>query len=272
MENLTRVIAVTSGKGGVGKSNFSINLAIAFSQIGKKVVVLDADLGLSNVNVLFGVSPTYNLSHVIHQQKLLSDVMIKTKYGPRIISGASGVFDLVSLTDAKRKNIFKQFKELENIDIFIIDTAAGVSKNVLTFLDAVDDIIIVTTTEPTAITDAYGLMKIIRTELESIGQDTFKLVINRVKNVTEGRKTFERLSTITKRFLQIDLSYLGFIYEDLVVHESVLHQIPTIIKHPHSKFSNCINHIRERLEKIEYKEGVGINNFFSKIFHKKEYV
>ena len=261
----TRIVAVSSGKGGVGKTNFAINLALAYGQLGRKVIVLDADLGLANVNVILGVIPQYNLYHLIKKQKKLRDIIIKTDYGIDIIAGASGFSKIANLSDEERQNFISELDDLSSSDIIIIDTSAGVSDNVLGFIAASDDVIIVTTPEPTAITDAYGIIKIIATEIDDVDLD-LKLVVNRVNSVVEGKKVAERVINIAGQFLNLKVDYLGFVYEDNLVHTAVLKQKPFIILDPKGKASICIRHIVSRLENIDYKEGGGLGRFFKKLF------
>ncbi len=260
-----RVIAVSSGKGGVGKTNFAINLALAYAQLGRKVIVLDADLGLANVNVILGVIPKYNLYHLIKKQKKLRDIIIQTDYGIQIIAGASGFAKIANLSDEERQDFINELDDLSGMDVIIIDTSAGVSDNVLGFIAASDDVIIITTPEPTAITDAYGIIKIIATEIDYVDLD-LKLVVNRVNSVVEGRKVAERVINIAGQFLNLKVDYLGFIYDDNLVHTAVLKQKPFFILDSRGKASICIKHIASRLENIDYKEGSGLGNFFKKLF------
>jgi flagellar biosynthesis protein FlhG len=264
----TRVIAVSSGKGGVGKTNIAINLALAYAQIGKKVVVMDADLGLANVNVVLGIIPKYNLYHLIRKQKKMKEIIQNTSYGVQIVAGASGFSKIANLTEEERRNFMIEVKELSFADILIIDTGAGVSNNVLSFIAAADDVIIVTTPEPTAITDAYGIIKIIATEIDNINLG-LKLVINRAKSVHEGKKVAERVINIAGHFLNLKIDYLGFIFDDDIVSTSVIKQKPFLIMDPNSKASICIKHILGRLENVEYKEGRGVTHFLRKLFSKK---
>jgi len=264
-QKASRIISVSSGKGGVGKTNIAINLALAYAKMGKKVIVLDADLGLANVNVVLGVIPRYNLYHLIRQQKKMRDIILDTPYGIQIVAGASGFSKIANLSEEERKIFIEELQELSSADIIIIDTSAGVSNNVLTFVAASDDVIIVTTPEPTAITDAYGIVKIIATEIDNLDLG-LKLVINRVKSVTEGRKVAERVINIAGQFLNIKLDYLGFVYEDAVVQNAVIRQRPFLSLDPKGKASICIDHIVRRLENIDFKEGGGISKFLKKLF------
>jgi flagellar biosynthesis protein FlhG len=264
----TRIIAISSGKGGVGKTNISINLAIAYAQLGKKVVVMDADLGLANVNVVLGIIPKYNLYHLIRRQKKMNEIIMDTDYGIRIVAGASGFSKIANLTDEERDHFISELSSLSNADIIIIDTSAGVSNNVLGFIAAADDAIIVTTPEPTAITDAYGIIKIIATEIENLNLG-LKLIVNRVKSVTEGKKVAERVINIAGQFLNMKIDYLGYVYDDQGVGTSVLHQKPFLVSEPNGKAAICIKHIVGRLEKVEYREGSGIGGFLRRLLGKQ---
>lgn len=261
----TRIIAVSSGKGGVGKTNLAINLAIAYARIGKKVIVLDADLGLANVNVILGVIPRYNLYHLIRKQKTMDDILLDTSYGIKIVAGASGFSKIANLTEEERLHFVSELEQLAEADILIIDTSAGVSSNVLSFIAAADDVVIVTTPEPTAITDAYGIIKIIATEVNNLDL-CIKLVVNKVKSVTEGRKIAERVINIAGQFLNLKVDYLGFIYEDAAVHHAVVKQRPFIVLDPKGKASICVEHLVSRLENVEYRNGSGVSRFFKKFF------
>ena len=261
----TRIIAVSSGKGGVGKTNIAINLALAYAQTGKKVIVMDADLGLANVNVVLGVIPRYNLYHLIRKQKSLSEILVDTSYGIQIIAGASGFSKIANLNEEERHDFIAELAALSNADVLIIDCAAGVSNNVISFIAAADDALIVTTPEPTAITDAYGIIKIIATEIENLDLG-LKLVVNRVKSVVEGKRVAERVINIAGQFLNLKVDYLGFVYDDPVVHTAVVRQKPFLVLEPKSRAALCIRHLVGRLENYEYRDGKGIPTFLKKLF------
>jgi flagellar biosynthesis protein FlhG len=260
----SRIISISSGKGGVGKTNIAINMAIAYSRLDKKVIVLDADLGLANVNVVLGVIPRYNLYHLIRQQKKMKDILMDTRYGIQIVAGASGFSKIANLSSEERQGFIDELQELSSADIIIVDTSAGVSNNVLSFVAASDDAIIVTTPEPTAITDAYGIIKIIATEIDSV-ELGLKLIVNRVKSVTEARKVAERVINIAGQFLNLKVDYLGFVYDDEMVSSAVIKQRPFIAMDPKGKASICIDHIVSRLEGIEYRPGGGLPRFLKKV-------
>lgn len=263
----TKIIAVTSGKGGVGKTNVSINMGIAYANMGKNVIVVDADLGLANVNVMMNIIPKYNLYHVIKKQKRMSDIIIDTEYGIKLIAGASGFSKIANMEEAEREDFIKEMYTLAEADVVIIDTSAGVSKNVLSFVSAADEVVIITTAEPTAITDAYGIIKIISTEVNNYDLN-LKMIVNRVNSAVEGRKIAERLIKIAGQFLNLRVDYLGFIYNDSAVEQAVLRQIPFFSFAPKSKASSCIRHIVAKLEKVDYKEYGGLSGFIHKLFGK----
>ncbi|MFP4373534.1 MAG: MinD/ParA family protein [Spirochaetaceae bacterium] len=268
-ESKTRIIAVASGKGGVGKTNIATNIAIGYARLGKKVVLMDADLGLANVNVVLGIIPKFNLYHVIRKQKSMQEVIMDTSYGIRIVAGASGFAKIANMAEEERTNFINELAHLENADVIIIDTSAGVSANVLSFVAAADEAIIVTTPEPTAITDAYGIIKIIATEIDNLNLG-LKLIVNRVKSVTEGKKVAERVINIAGQFLNLKVDYLGYVYDDPGVHDAVLKQKPFLAVDADGKASICVQHIVGRLENVEYREGGGLGRFLKRLFGRSE--
>jgi len=195
----------------------------------------------------------------------MKDIIMDTNYGIQIVAGASGFSKIANLTDDERNNFIQELSELSSADVIIIDTSAGVSNNVLSFVAAADEAIIITTPEPTAITDAYGIIKIIATEIESNGMG-LKLIVNRVKSVTEGKKVAERVINIASQFLNLKVDYLGYVYEDPMVQQAVLKQKPFSVVDPKGKATACIHQIVSRLEKVEYREGGGITRFLKKLF------
>jgi len=261
----TRIITVASGKGGVGKTNMSVNLALAYARTGRKVVVMDADLGLANVNVMLNMIPKFNLYHVIRKQKTMKEIMVDTDYGIAMVAGASGFSKIANLTDEERQYFIDELNTLSFADIVIIDTSAGVSSNVLDFVAAADDSLIITTPEPTAITDAYGIIKIIATEIGNLNMG-LKLVVNRVKSATDAIKIADRMINITNQFLNLKLEYLGFIYDDPAVPRAVLKQRPFMVLEPKCKASQCLEHIVGRLDKTDTKENSGFGNMVKRMF------
>ena len=259
----TRIIAITSGKGGVGKTSLSVNLAIMLARMGENVLLMDADLGLANVNVLLGITPEYTLYDVVKGNKSLSDIIIEV-LGIKIIPGASGFSILANLPDDIRKKLIDEFKTLEEHSIIILDTSAGLSYNVISFLLASDEVIVLTTPEPPAMTDAYGIIKVISTR----GVKNIKLVANRVKTIREANRVLNKLKTVAKKFLEIDIDELGFIFEDEIVRKSIYKQIPFVEGYPKSKASICVEIIASKLlnkEPPNIKER-GIGRFLSKFF------
>lgn len=243
--NQTRVIAVTSGKGGVGKSNLSVNMGIALARLGARPLLVDADLGLANVDVIMGIIPPYNLGHVILGEKKISDVMINGPAGLRVIASGSGVYRLANLSEKSLEQCLEELNEIEKYtDIMLIDTGAGLSKNVLKFVLAAGEVIVVTTPEPTAITDAYGVIKVIASSEQNI---PIWLVVNMVRNEDEGVQVVDRLASVSKRFLGVELSTLGFIPYDPIIPKAVREQQPFIISHPRSMAGQSLNLIAKNL-------------------------
>jgi flagellar biosynthesis protein FlhG len=264
-EKKARIITVTSGKGGVGKTNVSVNMALAYARLGKKVVVMDADLGLANVNVMLSLIPPFNLYHVIRKQKTMREIMLETEYGISIVAGASGFSKIANLNEEERQEFIDELETLSSADIIIIDTSAGVSDNVLDFIAAADDAVIITTPEPTAITDAYGIIKIIATEIDNLNMG-LKLVVNRVKSAVEAKKVADRMTGIAGQFLNLKVEYLGFIYEDAMVSQAVIRQKPFMVTDPKCKASLCVQHIVGRMEKSDARESGGFGNMIKRFF------
>ena len=267
-EHSTRIIAITSGKGGVGKTNIAVNMAIAYAQLGKKVILIDGDLGMANVNVLLNVVPQYNLMHVINKKKTMKEIILDTEFGIKFIAGANGFSKIANLNVEELEYFAKQFSTLGNADIIIIDIGAGIANNVLQFVAAADEVYVVTTPEPTAITDAYGIIKIITTEIVD-RQVNLKLLVNRVHSADEGRRIADRIITIVGQFLGYKVDYIGFVYDDPAVQASVIRQKPFMIVNPTSKPSSCLKHVVGKIEKTEAPENEGVSNFLKKFLSKK---
>jgi flagellar biosynthesis protein FlhG len=263
----TRIITITSGKGGVGKTNVSVNMALAYARLGKRVVVMDADLGLANVNIMLNMVPRFNLYDMIRKGKTMKEIMVETDYGISIVAGALGISQIANLTDGERQNFIEELNTLSFADIIIIDTSAGVSSNVLDFIAAADDAVIITTPEPTAITDASGIIKIIATEYDNLDME-LKLVVNRVKSAAEAKKVADRMTNIAGQFLNLKVDYLGFIYDDPIVSQAVLRQRPFMVLDPKCKASICVQHIVGKMEKGELRETGGFTSMFRRLFKK----
>ncbi len=261
----TKVIAVTSGKGGVGKTTFSVNLSIMLAQLGKKVLLMDGDLGLANVNVLLGILPERNIYDVFKGKRKISEILIKTQYGIDFIAGANGIDQLANLSEEQRSAFLKDLETLQGYDFLIIDTGAGVGPNVIGFLKPADDIIVVTTPEPTAITNAYGMIKSIVVNRE---EKRLKLVVNQVNSAIEAKKVSDRLTEISAQFLKADVETLGFIFKEDEVLNSIRNQRPLVVVYPGSKSASCINHISRKLLNLNEEENQStISGFFGKIFN-----
>src|SRR5512138_1858352 len=204
-----KIVAVTSGKGGVGKTNVVANLSVSLSELGKKVVVLDADFGLANLDVLLGLTPRYHLGHVLYGNKTLSEVMVQGPKGIQIIPASSGLQRMSELTLAQRNHLVESFTNLDSdTDYFIIDTAAGISRNVIHFLLSAQEVIVVSAPEPTAIVDAYAVIKII---LAEDPKKQIQVLINSVDNAEDAHEVFCQINSVVKRFLNREIEYLGHI-------------------------------------------------------------
>ncbi len=240
-----RVISVTSGKGGVGKSNVVSNLAIALSAQGKKVLLIDADLGLGNLDVLLGLSPVYNLNDVLNGNKSIIDILIDGPAGIKIIPAGSGVQELTSLGQHEKLKLLDELDMLEEqFDILIVDTEAGISENVTYFTVAAQEIFVVVTPEPTSITDAYALIKLLATRYS---EHHFKVLVNMAKDSEDALEVFRKLANVAGRFLDISLDYLGCVVKDEKVVDAVKRQKAVTELFPDSEASQCFNTIAKRV-------------------------
>ena len=241
------VIAVTSGKGGVGKTNIVGNLAVSLSRAGKRVVIIDADVGLANVDIVFNLRPEYNIRHVISGEKSLDEVMLTTKHGIRILPGGSGFADLTRLSEGEKLTLLTEFESLaDQADIIFLDTGAGISSNVLYFNSASDECLVVATTEPTSITDAYALMKVMSQEH---GTRHFKLVVNMVDKEGDAKRVYLSLSNALDKFLKkaVVLEYAGYIPFDRNLQEAVRHRSLILDRTPQSLAASAIDKIASGL-------------------------
>jgi flagellar biosynthesis protein FlhG len=236
----SRIIAITSGKGGVGKTTFSVNFAISLAREGKKVLVLDGDLGLANINVILGIIPKFTLYHVIKGNKTLREIILQTPDGIDIIPGANGYSQLADLDGLSRDELIKNFSELDEYDFIIIDTGAGINSNVMSLVLAADEGYIVTTPEPTSITDSYGLIKSITQRNKDF---PLSVVINKARDDIEGKKVARRVIEISFKFLSVRPNELGIIYKDDDVEKSILVQKPFMVNSPRSRATECMQKI-----------------------------
>lgn len=256
-----KTIAVTSGKGGVGKSNIVANLAIHLRKMGKEVVILDADLGLSNIDVLFQLAPKYNLRHVLNGEMKLEDIVIEGPYGIKIIPASSGIQELTALNEFQRLRILEAFESYKHdLDILLIDTAAGISENVAFFCITAQETIVVVSPEPTSIADAYALIKVLFTRYQ---EKDFHILVNLAKNSEEGFEVFRRLSLVAEKFLNLSLNYLGYIPVDESVQKAVRGQKAFVDVYPNSPASKKILDIVPKLLGQDTKVK-GVTQFFIK--------
>lgn len=241
----TRIIAITSGKGGVGKTNLTVNLALALCLLGKRVMIIDVDLGMANVDVILGTSSKHCLLDLIRDDITLADVIEEGPYGVKYLSGGSGIEKLANFTNYELDKITKNLYECDAIaDIILLDTGAGLGKNVLNFVMAADEVILLTTPEPTAMTDAYAIMKAYSAYAN---QYDMKLVVNRVYDSSEGNSAALKLIKTAERFLHLPVVSLGEIYEDRNMIHAVKAQTPLIMSYPNTISAKCIRAIAAAL-------------------------
>ncbi|WP_307852045.1 MinD/ParA family protein [Neobacillus rhizophilus] len=232
-EKATKVISVTSGKGGVGKSNFALNFALSLSESGQKVVLIDFDIGMANLEILLGMTPRHHLIDLVKEKKGIWEILEKGPNGLELISGGSGFERILDLNDDDANYLFAELGKLQGYaDIILFDTGAGLSKESQRIHLAADEIILVTTPEPTAITDAYSVIKILHHQDASLN---VRLVVNRVANSKEGIAIAGRVRTVTKRFLNKEIEILGLMPNDSLVFQSVLEQTPFYLNYPKSQ-------------------------------------
>ena len=263
---LSRVICITSGKGGVGKSNLAVNLSLVLSQQGLRVVLFDGDLGMANVDVLMGLYPPYNLTDFLYEKKTLQDIMALGPCGLRVIPGGSGIAQLANATPSQQDRFMNGLLELEGeVDLVLIDTSAGLGYNVLRFVSAAHELIVVTTPEPTAITDAYSIIKVVSNYKlhPRVG-----LVVNRVRSEEEALQVSHKIERVSQQYLDITVDYLGSVYEDVKVGEAVRKQAPFVISHPRSKAAESVRKLAAKLngDFCSREETQGLSGFVKKIF------
>jgi len=242
-----RVITVASGKGGVGKTNVSANLAMALAGMDKKVMLMDADLGLGNVDVMLGVHPVYNLSHVINGERTLEEVIVEGPAGINIVPASSGVKNMSELTPEEHAGLVRAFSELNNsLDVLLIDTAAGISDSVITFSRAAQEVLVVVCDEPASITDAYALIKVLNKEH---GLFRFRVLVNMVHSVQQGRDLFAKLLKVTDRFLDVALDFVGAIPYDDYLRKAIQRQRAVVDAYPRSRSSLAFKKLAQATDK-----------------------
>lgn len=263
----TRVVTVTSGKGGVGKSNFSLNFALSIQRLGKKVLVFDADLGMANIDVLMGVTSTYNLYHLLKQEKTIWEIVQEGPEGLHFIAGGSGFRDLMDLSSEQLDRFAEEISKLHGkYDVILFDTGAGLSKETVRFITSAQETIVVTTPEPTSITDAYALIKMVKAMEVDVH---FKLIVNRASDFREGKQTADKISMVAQRFLQSeDLPYLGILPDDPNVSKAVKRQVPFTVAYPGSEASLAMDRIAKHFLEIPQSAIVsgGVKGFLHKMF------
>ena len=244
--NAPKVIAITSGKGGVGKTSVVGNLAIACQRMGKKVLIFDADLGLANIDIIYGISPKHNIEDVITGKKELSQIIVKGPENVAVIPASSGVQELAHLTEGQKINLLNEFDVLNNMfDVLLVDTGAGLSSNVIYFNLAAEERMVVVTPEPTSITDAYAILKVMFCQH---GINNFFLLLNMVKNEKEAKSVYQSLSKVVSRFMGgISLDYAGFIPWDILLQESVTKREPVMCCYPESSSSRSFTKLAHHL-------------------------
>lgn len=272
---LARVITVTSGKGGVGKSNTAINLAIQFKKMGQRVIILDADFGLANIEIMFGTVPKHNLCDLIYQGKNITEIITWGAGDVGFISGGSGIVGMSNLSRDYLVYIIQNLAQLDAIaDVIIIDTGAGIGDAVLEFLVASGEIILVTTPEPTSITDSYSLLKALhRHPRFSSESSQIKVLANRVRNIEDGQNLFQKLNMVVSRYLKLPITYLGAIPQDDLLSEAVMQQTPVSLSQPTSKSARAYERVAARLMNREVSpEGKrrGMAAFFSHLVNGKK--
>lgn len=248
-----RVIAVASGKGGVGKTNVSANLALALQMSGEQVLLMDADLGLANVDVLFGLQPTFHLSHVLEGRCTLQEALIEGPHGLTIVPAASGLGQMAGLSHAEHVGLIRAFSELSTpVDTLVVDTAAGIADGVLTFCRAAQEVLVVANNEPASLTDAYALIKVLSRDH---GVKRMQIVANMVRSPAEGYELFEHLRRVSDRFLDVHLNFLGVVPHDEYLQRAVRRQRAVLEAYPSAPSSVAFRTIAQAIQKWPPPQG-----------------
>ena len=262
-----RVITITSGKGGVGKTTFTINFAIALAQMGQRVFIIDADLGTANVDVLLNLQPRYNLTHLISREKELLDIIVEGPGGIHLVPGGSGLQNLADMEEWQFNRVITSLQTLEQYaDIILIDTGAGLGRNVINFVLAADNIIVVSTPEPHSVTDAYAMMKVLdERDLKVMPY----LILNRVESLREYNDVSNKMIHVVNRFLNIKIVPLGYIYEDQTIPKANRRLEQFILQYPDTPAARCVKSIAERYlnpeQEVNRSQVTAGRGFFNKI-------
>ena len=250
-----RVLAVTSGKGGMGKTNVVVNLGVSLARDGRRVLILDADLGLSNVDVVFGLTPEADLRHVIFEDGDIRDCITTGPEGVDILSGSSGISELTRLEAEQKWRLLEAFEPLaDDYDTLLIDTAAGIGSNVQFFASAAQEVLLVVGPEPTSLTDAYSTVKVLANKC---GLRRVLVCVNRTTDMETARDVFRQLFTVTSRFLNVVVEFAGWIPHDLAVQQAVMKQEPFVISQPMSPAAQAIKTLADGLLRREPQNGPG---------------
>lgn len=263
-----RTIAVTSGKGGVGKTNIATNLAMILRKYKKRVLLIDLDLGLANIDILLGLHPEYTLQDVIEGRKEVKDVIVQGPDGIKIVPSSSGIEELTHLSDVQKELLFKGFSRIdEEVDVVIVDTGAGISSDVLSFVLASNEIVLVTTPEPTAITDAYAMIKALSRRRKNLN---IKLVVNFSHCREEAELTVRKITSVTKRFLDVNVQYLGYLLQDPNVSIATRLQKSFVKEYPNTTATSCLNNmVASFLTMDDGTQALGVEGYFRRIVNEE---
>lgn len=259
-----RTIAVTSGKGGVGKTNIATNLAMIFRRYKKRVLLIDLDLGLANIDILLGLRPEYTLQDVIEGRKQMKDIILQGPDGIKFVPASSGIEELTSLSEKQKEALFKGFCDLdEELDIVIVDTGAGISSNVLSFVLASNEILLITTPEPTAITDAYAMIKALSRKKKDLN---IKLLVNLSNSREEAELTMKKIASVTHRFLNVNVQYLGYLLQDPNIPIATRLQKSFVKEYPNTTATSCLNNmVASFLNSDDGTQTLGVEGYFRRI-------
>jgi len=264
MSTTSRVVAITSGKGGVGKTNIAVNLGILCARGNKRVMVMDVDLGLANIDLILDLNAQFNLSHVIAGTKRISEIIINGPGGLLIVPGASGIARLADLSDGERTRLVNDLKMLEQqADLIFVDTAAGIGKNTINFAVAADEVVVVTTPEPTAITDAYATIKTI---IRGKGHGRIRLVVNMARSKQEATRVADRIVSVVRQFLRVEIDRLGFVLADENVQTAVRRRRPFALEFPSTPATYCLRALSGQYTN-QAPAAHSTGSFFSKLLH-----